>query len=191
MTTAALQQQPTPERFFNAINAHELTEAIKTAVELEIFTAIAEGNTTAAMIAERCEAAERSVRILCDFLTIHSFLTKEGARYGLAPDSALFLNRHSPAYAGTATQFLPTQRLRECHAQLTESVRRGGTALSEGVLEPESPDWVKFAHGRFRCGVSRPTKSSRKRAKRRARQTSCPIASTGWNRVEPASARAT
>jgi hypothetical protein len=45
VTTPALQQQPTPERFFNAINAYELTEAIKTAVELEIFTAIAEGNT--------------------------------------------------------------------------------------------------------------------------------------------------
>jgi 2-polyprenyl-3-methyl-5-hydroxy-6-metoxy-1,4-benzoquinol methylase len=31
--------------------------------------------------------------------------------------------------------------------QLTEAVRRGGTALGEGVLEPENPDWVRFAHG--------------------------------------------
>ena len=59
MATTALHQQPTPERFFNAINAYEQTEAMKTAVELEIFTAIAEGNTTAATIAKRCEAAER------------------------------------------------------------------------------------------------------------------------------------
>ena len=36
-------QQPTPERFFNAINAYEQTEAMKAAVELEIFTAIDEG----------------------------------------------------------------------------------------------------------------------------------------------------
>ena len=77
MTTPGLQQQPTPEHFFNAINAYELTEAIKTAVELEIFTAIAEGKTTAAMIAKRCEAVERGVRILCDFLTIHSFLSAQ------------------------------------------------------------------------------------------------------------------
>ena len=146
MTTPVLQQQPTPEHFFNAINAYELTEAIKTAVELEIFTAIAEGKTTAAMIAKRCEAAERGVRILCDFLTIHGFMSKEGAHYALAPDSALFLNRHSPAYAGTATEFLLTPRIRECHAQLTEAVRRGGTALGEGALEPENPDWVKFAN---------------------------------------------
>src|SRR5712671_8055303 len=145
MATTAPHQQPTPERFFNAINAYEQTEAMKAAVELEIFTAIDEGNTTAATIAKRCEAAERGVRTLCDFLTIHGFLTKEGAQYALAPDSALFLNRHSPAYIGTAIEFLLAPRLREGHARLTEAVRRGGTALGEGTLEPENPDWVKFA----------------------------------------------
>src|SRR3984893_12348900 len=67
MATTAPHQQPTPERFFNAINAYEQTEAMKAAVELEIFTAIDEGNTTAATIAKRCDAAERGVRTLCDF----------------------------------------------------------------------------------------------------------------------------
>lgn len=137
--------QPTPERFFNAINAYQQTEAIKTAVELEIFTAIAEGSTTAASIAERCQAAGRGVRTLCDFLTIHGFLMKEGTQYSLAPDSALFLDRHSPAYMGGAIEFLLTPRLREGHAWLTEAVRRGSTALGEGTLERENPDWVKFA----------------------------------------------
>src|SRR5580698_7462858 len=121
MATTGPHQQPTPERFFNAINAYEQTEAMKAAVELEIFTAIDEGNTTAATIAKRCEAAERGVRTLCDFLTIHGFLTKEGAQYALAPDSALFLNRHSPAYIGTAIEFLLAPLLREGHARLTEA----------------------------------------------------------------------
>jgi 2-polyprenyl-3-methyl-5-hydroxy-6-metoxy-1,4-benzoquinol methylase len=145
MATTARHQQPTPERFFNTINAYEQTEAMKAAVELEVFTAVAEGNTSAATIAKRCNASVRGVRTLCDFLTIHGFLTKEGAQYALAPDSALFLNRHSPAYIGTAIEFLLTPRLREAHARLTEAVRRGGTALGEGTLEPENPDWVKFA----------------------------------------------
>jgi hypothetical protein len=136
VTTPALQRPPIPERFVNAINVYELTEATNTAIELEIFTAIAEGNTTSAMIAKRCEAAERGVRILCDFLTIHSFLTKDGTHYGLAQDSALFLSRHSPAYIGAAVEFLLTPRLREGHARLTEAVRRRGTALGEGTLEP-------------------------------------------------------
>jgi 2-polyprenyl-3-methyl-5-hydroxy-6-metoxy-1,4-benzoquinol methylase len=145
MATTAPHPQPTPERFFNVVNAYEQTEAMKAAIELEIFTAIAEGNTTAATIAKRCNAAERGVRTLCNFLTIHGFLIKEGIQYSPAPDSSLFLNRHSPAYIGGTIEFLLTPRLREAHASLTEAVRRGSTALGEGTLERENPDWVKFA----------------------------------------------
>jgi 2-polyprenyl-3-methyl-5-hydroxy-6-metoxy-1,4-benzoquinol methylase len=146
MTAAAgSPQQPTPERFFGAINAYEQTEAIKAAVELEVFTAIAEGNTKAAAIAERCKASERGVRVLCDFLTIHGFLTKDGTQYGLTQDSAVFLDRRSPAYCGGVIEFLLTPRVREAHARLTEAVRRGGSALGEGNMVPENPDWVKFA----------------------------------------------
>jgi hypothetical protein len=140
-------QQITPERFFNAINSYQITEAIKSAVELEIFTAVSEGNTTSTTIAKRCDATERGVRILCDFLTIHNFLAKQGTSYSLSADSARFLDRHSPAYVGSAIEFLLTPRLRECHAHLTEAVRRGGTALGEGMLDPENPDWVKYARG--------------------------------------------
>ena len=142
---ASSPQQPTPERFFGAINAYEQTEAIKTAVELEVFTAIAEGNTSAAAIANHCGASERGVRVLCDFLTIHGFLTKDGTQYGLTQDSAVFLNRKSPAYCGGVIEFLLTPRVREAHALLTEAVRRGGSALGEGNMVPENPDWVKFA----------------------------------------------
>jgi 2-polyprenyl-3-methyl-5-hydroxy-6-metoxy-1,4-benzoquinol methylase len=145
MATTASHQQPTPERFFDSVNAYQQTDAIKAAIELEIFTAIAEGNSTAATIANRCKAAERGVRILSDFLTIHGFLTKAGAEYALTPDSALFLNRNSPAYLGGAIEFLLTPRIREGNARLAEAVRLGGTALGEGNLQPENPDWVKFA----------------------------------------------
>jgi hypothetical protein len=57
VTTPALHQQPTPERFFNAVNAHQLSEAIKAAIELQVFTAIAEGCTSASTIAIRRGAA--------------------------------------------------------------------------------------------------------------------------------------
>ena len=147
MSTPVEQRAATPERFFNAINSYQLTEAIKSAIELDLFTAVNEGNTTAETIAERCHATERGIRILCDFLTIHSFLTKQGGTYSLTTDSALFLDHNSPAYAGSAIEFLLTPRLRECHAHLTEAVRRGGTALGEGMLDPENPDWVKYARG--------------------------------------------
>ena len=139
-------QQPIPERFFNAINAYQLTEAIKSSIELEIFTAISEGNTKSESISKRCHTSERGSRILCDFLTIHNFLKKRGTTCSLTADSARFLDRHSPAYVGSAIEFLLTPRLRECHARLTEAIRRGGTALGEGMLDAECPDWVKYAH---------------------------------------------
>src|SRR5271154_2322401 len=147
MATTVPHQQPTPERFMNALGAYQQTEAMMAAIELEVFTAIAEGNTTAATIAKRCAAAERGMRILCDFLTIHGFLLKEGTQYMLAADSALFLSKLSPAYIGGATEFLLAPRLREGNARLAEAVRQGGTALGEGTTERENPDWVKFAHG--------------------------------------------
>jgi len=145
MAATAQHQQPTPERFFNTVNAHQQTEAMKAAIELEIFTAIAEGNTTVPDIAKRCSASERGIRTLCDFLTVHGFLTKEGNQYSLAADSALFLNRHSPAYVGGAIEFLLTPRMREGYARLAEAVRRGGSALGDDVLEPDNSVWVNFA----------------------------------------------
>jgi SAM-dependent methyltransferase len=138
-------QQPTPERFWRAMSAYHQTEAIKTAVELELFTAIAEGNTTASAIAKCCQAAERGVRTLCDFLTIHGFLTKEGTQYRLAPDTAVFLNKKSPAYIGGAMEFTLNPHLREAFGKMTEAVRRGGTAMGEGSTVAENPDWVTFA----------------------------------------------
>jgi hypothetical protein len=63
VSSPAEQRVTTPERFFNAINSYQLTEAIKAAIELEIFTAVSEGNMTAAAIAERCQSSERGVRV--------------------------------------------------------------------------------------------------------------------------------
>lgn len=141
-------QQPSPQLFFQTINAHQRTEALKAAIELEIFTAVAEGNQTAASIAQRVNAAERGVRILCDTLCIIGFLLKTDQNYSLTQDSAVFLDKRSPAYLGDATQFLLTPMLTEGFKTLTEAVRRGGTAVSdEGTVSADNPIWVKFARG--------------------------------------------
>lgn len=58
MSTSAAQQ-PSPQLFFQTINAHMRTEALKAGIELEVFTAIGEGNTTPADIAKRCQASEK------------------------------------------------------------------------------------------------------------------------------------
>jgi len=147
MSTSAAQQ-PSPQLFFQTINAHQRTEALKAAIELEVFTAIGEGNTTAAQIAKRCQASERGMRILCDYLTIMEMLTKKGDEYRLTLDSATFLDKRSPAYLGGATEFLCSPMLTEGSKHIAEAVRKGGTAMEgEGTIGPDHPVWVKFARG--------------------------------------------
>ena len=145
MSTSAAQQ-PSPQLFFQTINAHQRTEALKAAIELEVFTAIGEGNTTAAGIAKRCQTSEKGMRILCDFLTIMEMLTKEGDRYVLTLDSATFLDKRSPAYVGGATEFMCSPMLTDGAKHMAEAVRRGGTVMeNDGTIGPENPVWIKFA----------------------------------------------
>src|SRR5215813_230445 len=106
MAASTRTSRPTPERIFNTMVAFQETEALKAAIELDIFTAIADGTNTALSLAAKTGAAERGVRILCDYLTVKEFLTKKGEHYSLAQDSAAFLNRHSPACLATMVQFL-------------------------------------------------------------------------------------
>ena len=91
--------EPSPNLFFETINAYQRTAAITAAIELDVFTAIGEGGATAAEVAQRNGASPRGTRILCDYLTLLGFLTKNGDRYALTQDSAMFLSRKSPAYA--------------------------------------------------------------------------------------------
>lgn len=138
--------QPSPQLFFQTINSYQRTEGLKAAIELEAFTAIGEGNATAGEIAKRCGASERGMRILCDFLCIMGFLHKDGNRYSLTPDTAMFLDQRSPAYLGGAVEFMLTQNLTDGFRNLAETVRRGGTLLDGGgTVAPENPIWVKFA----------------------------------------------
>jgi len=71
---------PSPELFFDTIFAHQKTAALKSAIELEVFTAIGEGARTAAAVAARVKAPERGIRILCDYMTTLGFLTKRYVR---------------------------------------------------------------------------------------------------------------
>ena len=149
MSAPVPSQQPSPLLFFNAAFAYRSSAAIKAAVELDLFTAIGEhgdAGATSAQIAAHTSAAERGVRILCDFLAVDGFLSKKNARYLLTQDSAVFLDRRSPAYMGSILGFLHSPHVRAHYESLSDAVRKGGTATSaDGVLEPHHPAWVDFA----------------------------------------------
>jgi 2-polyprenyl-3-methyl-5-hydroxy-6-metoxy-1,4-benzoquinol methylase len=138
--------QPNPVKIFETLSAFHASSALKGAIDLDVFTAIAEGNRTTAEIANRCGAAERGIHTLCNFLTVHGFLTKDGKVYGLAPDAAVFLNRKSPAYMGGVAEFLMSDTMLDYYRDAAAFVRKGGCAVEAyGTTETEHPVWVKFA----------------------------------------------
>ncbi len=136
---------PSPDLFFATANAYQQTAALRTAIELELFTAIAGGAHTALAIAATCRASERGTRILCDYLTIMGFLTKTSDSYQLTPDTAVFLNTTSPAYLGGAMAFLGSVELVHLFDDLTGTVRRGSIAKEESTVADENPVWQNFA----------------------------------------------
>lgn len=138
--------KPNPIRLFEALNAYQQTAAIKAALELGLFAAIAHSDGSTAEIAGRCRASERGTRFVCDYLTTHGFLSKDQGRYAIAPELAPFLVRGSPAYMGDVVDFLLSDDLLDGFRDLAGCVRKGGTTLSaRGTTESQHPVWVKFA----------------------------------------------
>jgi ubiquinone/menaquinone biosynthesis C-methylase UbiE len=146
MTTKPEPANVSPERIFETLNAYQKTSALKTAIELDVFSAIAAGAATQASIAKRCESSERGIRILCDYLVVNGFLIKNGQEYSLADDSAVFLNRRSPAYMGEAANFLALPEMINLYQDLTTIVRAGTSLKGEqSTAAPDSSKWVEFA----------------------------------------------
>ena len=135
-----------PDLFWQTMSAFQQSAALKTAVELEVFTHIAAGNHTAADIAQAAGASEKGIRVLCDVLTIIGFLKKEDGRYQLTDSTAAFLDKKSPTYIGSAVDFILSPAQRRGYDELTDAVRRGGSSVSgDASMDPESEMWVNFA----------------------------------------------
>lgn len=139
--------QPSPETIFNTIQAFNNAFVLKAAIEIDVFSAIAQGSHTAAEIARATNSAERGMRILCDALTVMGFLEKIGNRYSLIPDSAVFLVKTSPAYMGGAFNFLMGAGEWDAFLELTESFRNGGRKTEHHGGAPEDKMWEDFAQG--------------------------------------------
>jgi SAM-dependent methyltransferase len=131
------------------LTAYQRSDTLMAAIELDLFSHIAQGHATSASIASRCGATERGVRILCDCLVVEGLASKNAdGLYALEPDAARFLDRESRAYLGSAMRFLSAPPIREGFSRLADAARKGGTAVDEeGTLAPEHDVWVEFAQG--------------------------------------------
>ena len=137
------QQSINTGRIHQALTSYQLAQALKGAIELELFTHIAAGAVTVDAIAPLCGGTQKGVRVLCDYLTVHGLLIKSGNRYALAPDTAALLDKRSPRYMGQVAGFFTHPVMVAKYNDVAALVRRGGAA--DHTLSPNEEMWVEFA----------------------------------------------
>jgi ubiquinone/menaquinone biosynthesis C-methylase UbiE len=132
-----------PGRIHQALTSYQLAMAMKGAIELDLFTHIAAGAATPEAIAPLCGGTEKGVRVLCDYLTVHGFLSKTDGRYAVGPDVAPLLDRRSDLYMGSVAGFFTHPTMIAKYDDVAGLVRRGGA--TDHTLAPNDPIWVEFA----------------------------------------------
>jgi SAM-dependent methyltransferase len=73
---------------------------VRLALQLEIFTQVAAGSTTAEQVAQSCKCNASGVKCLLDYLCSLKVLERNGGDYSLTPTTATFLVKGQKSYVG-------------------------------------------------------------------------------------------
>jgi ubiquinone/menaquinone biosynthesis C-methylase UbiE len=136
-----------PEPIFQALLGYRAAAVVRAAIELDCFTAIAEGAPTPAAVARIRGGTERSVRILLDAVAVAAprLLAKKGKGYALTPVSRRFLVRSSPAYIGQLMPLYGHRRMWEGFYDLPAAVRAGRSVMEKDAHSAGQDFWEDFA----------------------------------------------
>jgi 2-polyprenyl-3-methyl-5-hydroxy-6-metoxy-1,4-benzoquinol methylase len=146
-----------PDLFMDAVLGYQQTAAIKAALELDLFTEIAQGNVTADSLAQATGAAARGIRILCDYLTARGHLEKQDHRFRLTPSTAAFLDRRAPSWMGDVVGYLAAPEMMDLFLSDPAAFVRNGGSVGLANNAPDHPIWVTFARamGPSRAPIAR------------------------------------
>ena len=129
-----------PTWLLDEFRAFERTLALRTAIEMDLFTRIGSGTNTIRALSAATRASERGLRALCDYLTVQGHLLKRGARYSLTLNSRLYLTTASPAYFGSAVKFFASDATVVAFCRLRRTVEQGTASAPDFV----GLDWVEY-----------------------------------------------
>ncbi len=118
------QAPPSPERILQLGLAFWGSKTLLSAVELGVFTELANGPLTAEEIGERLRLHPRSRRDFVDALVALGMLAREGERYANTVETDLFLDRAKPSYLGGMLE-MANARLYPFWGRLTEALQTG------------------------------------------------------------------
>jgi hypothetical protein len=123
-----MEQAPNPELILQVGMGFWGSKALLSAVELELFTVLGAKSMTGPEIGERLGLHPRSLYDFLDALVAIGLLERDGdgpaAQYGNTADTAIFLDKNSPAYLGGILE-MANSRLYEFWGGLTDALRTG------------------------------------------------------------------
>ena len=149
-TERVAEHVPTPEQILQIGMGFWASKTLLSAVELELFTVLSDTGLTGDEIAGKLELHERSRCDFLDALVALGLLERAGngpgAVYSNTPDTAIFLDKSSPAYLGGILE-MANARLYGFWGSLTEAlhtglpqneIKTGAPGLFEGIYaDPE------------------------------------------------------
>jgi ubiquinone/menaquinone biosynthesis C-methylase UbiE len=148
---------PTPERIMQLAFGFAPTQTLTSALELRLFTHVAQGKTTAPALAEAAGASLRGLRMLLDALVGLGLMTREGnrddVRYGLTPESAAFLVEGQPGYHGDFVRLHGTMMAGHW-MNLTDCVRTGQPVRAVDKPEEGAAVWGELVDSLFPVGYA-------------------------------------
>ena len=119
-----MTNQLTPENILKTGMAFWPAKTLLSAVELDVFTQLAQGSLSRDTLAEKVGLHPRAARDFLDALVALGFLKREGDRYSNTAETDLFLDRNKPSYIGGILE-MANRRLYPIWSNLTEALQTG------------------------------------------------------------------
>jgi hypothetical protein len=119
-----LSEHPTPEKIMQTGLAFWPSKTLLSAIEMGLFTELAEGPEYFDALSGRLGLHARSARDFLDALVALGFLHRDGEQYANTAETDLFLDRKKPSYIGGILE-MANQRLYPFWGNLTEALRTG------------------------------------------------------------------
>jgi hypothetical protein len=119
-----MQAQLSPDAILQTGMAFWASKTLLSAIELGVFTVLADGPMELSMARDALGLHPRSDRDFLDALVALGFLTRADGRYANTPETDLFLDRNKPSYVGGILE-MANARLYPFWGSLTDALRTG------------------------------------------------------------------
>lgn len=123
---------PNPALLMRLALAYRSSAVLFAAVDLDLFTALAQGPRTAHELSETSRAHLPALRLLLEACVAEELLTTDGERYANSPVAEAFLVRGRPAYS--ANGFKYAQDLYPAWGRLSDLIRHGRPPMPPATI---------------------------------------------------------